>query len=137
MLTSHNARHSKSSILFQFQMSVSNLSSVKTSVDVSVAACCLQFSTFSCPFCNFDFFELCGLPCTHLYPSGSLVRRNLDSYSPSPLLRKIDTLRLGPHFIDNMLRDIVETRLSLSHHVDVFHWDRECFITNEVLHDVD
>ena len=27
-----------------------------------------------------------------------------------------------------MLRDMVDTRLSLSHHVDVFQWDRECFI---------
>ena len=50
----------------------------------------------------------------------------------SALLRKIDTLRFSPYIIvfiyTYMLRDIVYTRVSLSHQVDVFQWDRECVI---------
>ena len=60
-----------------------------------------------------------------------------------PLLRQIDTLRSGPHVIDNIFRKNVYTRLSLSHYVDVFQWDRECFMipivkaSIEIPHDVD
>ena len=61
----HNARHSRSNILFQFQTSISNHLEVifvigQYLVDSSVAACCLQFGTFFCPFCNV-FISCCDL----------------------------------------------------------------------------
>ena len=94
---------------FQLQTSVSNHLEVifvicPYLIDSPVASCC--------PFCNrfsFDvlehiiqasgqllsglevFWKIVGLPSTHLYPSGSLVRK-----IPNPLLRKIDTRRIGP-----------------------------------------
>ena len=74
------------------------------------------------------FWIFVGLPFTHLCPSRSLVRRiwNLAVAVHS-------SARVTP-FASNHESLIVcsETcfffRLSLSHHVDVFQWDRECFI---------
>ena len=68
---------------------------------------------------------------------------DLESCSPSPLLTKSDILRFGPYVIDKIFGDTVHIRLSLSHYVDVFQWDQECFIicivetSNELLHEVD
>ena len=71
-------------------------------------------------------------------PSGSSINtfasfknsctKDLASCNPSTLLRKIDTVRFGPHVRDNMLGDIVHTRLNLLYHVDVFQRDRQCLI---------
>ena len=56
----------------------------------------------------------------------------MESCGPSQLLRESDTIRFGPQITGNMCRDIVYIRLSLSHHVDVFLWDREICITKVV-----
>ena len=101
--------------------SATTLKQSSSSVNTSVAACCLQCGTFFCSLCNRIFllflhdashilsglavFWICvGLRFTHL----SLVRK-------------------GKSLII-FFRGIVETRLSLSHFVDLFQCDRECFI---------
>ena len=105
-------------------------------VESSVAACCLQCGTFFCTFCNFFVFwiivsslrtfsvrsgSLLYFLRSSFYPHVSFMKScayHLRSCSPNPLLRKIDTLRFGPSVIDHMFREIL----------DVFQWDRECFI---------
>ena len=93
------ARHCWSSVFFQFQTRISNHLEVILviglyTVESHDMACCVQFGIFFCPFCNFFcFLNYCvqasghalsglvvcwileGLPCTHVYPSGSLVRK--------------------------------------------------------------
>ena len=55
-----NARQSTSRIISQFQTSIGNhleviFFIVQYLADSSVAACCLQFGTFFCPFCDLFF----------------------------------------------------------------------------------
>ena len=73
-----NAWHSKSSILFQFQTSISNhLEAIfvigQYLVDSSVVACCLQFGIFLCPFCNLLFLLFLGQVHPSFRPFNCLV----------------------------------------------------------------
>ena len=89
-----------------------------------------KLQIINCLECFFWIFV--GLPLKPLVSCRMLCTQDLESCSSSPLLRKIDILRFGPYIIDNMFRDIVETRLSLSHYVDVSQWDLECFIISVI-----
>ena len=74
------------------------------------------------------FWIFVGLPFTHLYPSRSLASRIWNLAVAMHSSERFDTLSIGPLVIENLFRNIVLTRLSLSHHLDVFHWARESFI---------
>ena len=67
-----------------------------------------------------SFLTRMGLPFSLLGPSENLA-------VPVHTLREIDTLCFGSHIIDSIFGDVVDISC-FSHHVDVFQWDRECFI---------
>ena len=125
-----NARQSKSSFRRASAITLEVIFVIgQYLVDSSVAACCLQFGIFFWPFCNgLSLFlgnilqavwsgSIGDFRRSSIYPLVSFKKscsRDLESCNPSPLLKKSHTLRFGPEINDNVLRDIVYTRLGLS-----------------------
>ena len=87
---------------------------------------CVQASGYM--LSGLDVFLIFAVSHNPFVPFRKSCTLEMVSCGPSPLLRKIDTPRFVPHVIDTFFTDNLCCRLSLSHHVDVFQWDRKCFI---------
>ena len=72
--------------------------------------------------------DLCG---SSIHPftffRNPFLSKDLESCRLRSDLTEIDILRFCPYVLGRILRDIVHIHTCLSHHVDVFEWDRECF----------
>ena len=75
------------------------------------------------------FWIFVGLPLTH-----SLLRRIWNLAVPVHSSERVTSFASAHESIDKIFTDIVFTRLKWSHDVDVFQWDRTCFIIWVVKH---
>ena len=90
------------------------------------AACSLAHSAICF---SFSFLENIIQAWFSIYPLVSFRKSctsDQEPFSPSPVLRKSDTLRMSPCIIDNMFRNIGDTRVSQCYPVNAFQWDLEC-----------